>query len=510
MSIMKARIVIIIILIMTFTCFASLDLLENLIRFHINSGNLDKALENIEKGLRMEPENEKFIDLKNKVLDMMEKQSSKDDKKDKNVSGEKDREDDKNILEQVDVDEILPEKKLKPFKFFSELEKSKIKSLNDEGIKLKSLDKNTEAKAKFEEVLKYDELDTTANFYLGTILYNEHKYDDALERFKKVITYDPENSQALYWLARTYGKKKEYDVAASLYKKVIDINPKSVMAYAQLASIYQARKNIRQAEKYYRDALKVDSRLITVYMSLAELYLNYRLYSKAMEVYKEMVKIYPKNPYSYTGLAYVYFELEEFDNTWKMYALGEKLSPDNPEVLALKAVGFFYQKDFAKAEEAAEKAIQRASNNQKIYRMITKTLYINNEKQTMMKYARKGLIYFPSDPYLNYYMGIANFDLNELEKAMTHLQRTLVYWDTDREVIHKLAQIYSKLKYYTASLELYKRLIDEFSEDKNVENWKREAQSVYSQYKDYKEVEVPVPDQQNFEQEYEYQPPAGF
>ncbi len=499
-------IVIMLIVISSINVMANLDLLENLINFHISSGDYEKAMENIDKGLNMEPDNKKFLDLKNKVLDLMKKDT--DSSKDKIKEDDKQTEKEENIKE-FDPGKVLPEKKLKPFKFFSEIEKTKIKTLNDEGVKLKSLDKNTEAKAKFLEVLKYDDLDSTANFYLGTILYNEGDYDGSLEKFKKVMTYDPENSQAIYWMARVYAKKQKYDIAASLYKKVIEINPKSVMAYAQLASLYQARKNISKAEEYYKDALKVDSKLITVYMSLANLYLNYKMYSKAIEIYQEMVRIYPKNPYSYTGLAYVYFELGEFDNTWKMYAMAENLSQDNPEVLALKAVGFFYQKDFGKAEEAAEKAIQRGSTNKKIYRMITKTLYINNEKKSMMQYATKGLRYFPSDPYLNYYMGLANFDLNEFEKAMGYFQRTLVYWESDSDVIHKLAKIYSSLKYYTASLELYKRLLKDFSKDKNIENWKKEAQTVYNDYKNYKEVEVPVP-QQNFEQGYDYQPPAGF
>ena len=484
----------------------NIDLLINLINFYSSNGQYEKALEQVEKGLKMEPENKEIQNLKQDLLKKIQEKSKKDKvEKDKNKE---------NIVVKDkihNIEDIIPQKKLRPFKYFSDVEKKKIEEFLEQAIDLKSRGRNSDAKKKFEEVLKYDDLNDQANFYMGVISVDEGRLEDATEFFNNVLTYDQSNDQVLYWLGLVYMRKNDRAKAKAYFLETVKRQPKSVLGYVQLASIYESENNIAYAERYYKKAIEADKRLINIYKSLADLYVSRSFYKKSVEVYREMINVFPKNSYGYSGLSIMLLLTGDYENGGIYFQNAYKIDEKNPEVLALSAMYSFYAGKNAEAEEKLGESIEKEGDNLKIYRLIVNVLKNSANSEGVKKYCEIGLKFFPLDPVLNYELGKYYSDRNENEKALPYLEKSSQVDTENSYVLHILAQTYNKAGYYLDSLNKYKMLINKFKKSKDRQKWMEEARSVLDVYNKEREIQIETPTS-NFEDNavYDFNIPQGF
>ncbi|MGM0607508.1 MAG: tetratricopeptide repeat protein [Candidatus Muiribacteriota bacterium] len=484
----------------------NIDLLMNLIEFHVNAGNYQSALEQIERGLEAEPEHERLNELKVDVMKSLKKQ--KEEQKKEGVN----KEEEVSIETEVDINEILPEKQLRPFQFVSENERQKIKELNEQGIRSKSLGNNSEALEKFEEVLKYDDLDETANFHIGTIHYSRRNYDEAVEKFKNVLKYNTDNFQAMYWLGLTYMRKGELKKAKSLLNKVAEAESQSVLAYVQLASIYNSEGNIKKAAYYYRQAVEATPNRLNIYQNLADMYFHNRYYAEAIEVYRDIISNFPQSPVGYAGMAFVHFMRADMENAFSIFHTAENISRDHPEVMAVRGAMLFYQRNIGEAQELFDKALEEDRRNLKIYQLIANLLHRDDNRTIFRKYINMGLDNFPNDPVLNIYKARHELDRNNHAEAMEHFETASFYFEEDAEVLHGLAKTYEAEGYYIDSLKNYQKLVEKFPEHPQNKTWISEARAVNEKYRDMRQANVPTRDSEDKSStsSYEYVIPDGF
>ncbi|MFW5781995.1 MAG: tetratricopeptide repeat protein [Candidatus Muiribacteriaceae bacterium] len=502
---MRKTLIFILLFISMFTIHSeNVDLLINLIDFYISNNNYEKALESIEKGLAIQPENNELKDLKRKALDMKEK-----DKKDTVPAF--DQESGKDELKDIDVEKIIPEKKLLPFTYLSTQEKVKINRILNEAIDLKSRGRNEEAKERFSEVLKFDDLNEQANFYMGQIWYNQNQFEKAKKSFENVLMYHPDNIQAIYWLGLTYMRMQKASHAKSLFMQVIEKEPDNILSYMQIANIYKAEKDLAKAEKFYREALQVDGKLTNIYTNLADLYFDAEVYEKAMNVYREMIKVFPDNPAPYAGIGYIYIIKNEYQNALPMIKNLEGIDPDHHDTLALLSIRDFYSQEHTRAEEHLVKSIDKKPDNRKMYVAVIKVLDIFDEKEYTKKYCEYALRYFPKDVFFNISMGKYHLDRNDYKSAMQYYEEAYKKAPEDKDVLYSLAKIYDKQGFIIDSMTRYRKLISKYPKDPMADVWKNEFRSVYEKYKKEKESNIESPGGSGSgEDSMDYTIPQGF
>ncbi len=484
-------------------CNTNIDLLINLVQFYINNGDYDSALSQIEKGLEINSEHKELNELKVDVMKKIQekKQSSAVDKPVTPVREEK----------ITDVNKLLPEKKLKPFKFLTEIEKEKIDELVNEGVRLRSLGRNSEAVEKFNEALKYDDLNEDANLNLGILLYNMRKIEEAKKKFETVLMYNSENYSAMYWLGLVNLRMRNIGQAKALLTEVTKKDGRNILSFLQLASIYEAERNVGLAERYYREALKADSRLINIYQSLANMYFKNVMYAKAVEVYREIISRYPQDPSGYMGIAFIHLLEGNFESAVHMHSSAKNISSEHSEVKAFEALLSYFSGNQRTAAELLDKVLEQEPDNLKIYRVAVDILGKGTDNSSFEKYSKKALEKFPMDGVINLLVGRNLFNKRNYESAMEYFERVIAVFPDNLEALYGLAKSYGEGNYFSDSLKKYRTLIEKFPQDPKVETWNAEARQIYEKYRTSREIEVVRPESSTGENStFDYSIPYGF
>ncbi len=99
---------------------------------------------------------------------------------------------------------------------------------------LESWDKVLE---QYEEVLKIDAQNYTANYWAGVIYYNRKKYDASIKLFEKLVNLYPFDYDANHMLAWSYLNSGRNNDAKVLFNKALLVKPADTSALAGLGKI---------------------------------------------------------------------------------------------------------------------------------------------------------------------------------------------------------------------------------------------------------------------------------
>lgn len=89
----------------------------------------------------------------------------------------------------------------------------------------------------YEEILKIDPQNYTANYWAGNIYYNRKKYDAASKHFEKLVNLYPFDYDANHMLAWTYLNQGKNNDAKILFNVALLIKPADASCLAGLAKI---------------------------------------------------------------------------------------------------------------------------------------------------------------------------------------------------------------------------------------------------------------------------------
>lgn len=99
---------------------------------------------------------------------------------------------------------------------------------------LESWDKVLE---QYDEILKIDAQNYTANYWAGVIYYNRKKYDASIKLFEKLVNLYPFDYDANHMLAWSYLNSGRNNDAKVLFNKALLVKPADASALAGLAKI---------------------------------------------------------------------------------------------------------------------------------------------------------------------------------------------------------------------------------------------------------------------------------
>jgi tetratricopeptide (TPR) repeat protein len=89
----------------------------------------------------------------------------------------------------------------------------------------------------YEEILKIDAQNYTANYWAGNIYYNRKKYDAAIKLFEKIVNLYPFDYDANHMLAWSYLNSGRNNDAKILFNKALLIKPADTSSLTGLGKI---------------------------------------------------------------------------------------------------------------------------------------------------------------------------------------------------------------------------------------------------------------------------------
>ena len=171
-------------------------------------------------------------------------------------------------------------------------------------------DKNSEARASFEQALKltasYPETAPNAWNNLGLLATREGRTSDAIAHFQEALRVSPDYWIALENLGNAYRQQRRFDDAREALERAVGARPKDPDANYSLAMVYAQTDDSERAYQYLQKALILRPAYPEALNNLGILYLRTRRRDDAVAKFEECIRVAPGFDQSYLNLARVY------------------------------------------------------------------------------------------------------------------------------------------------------------------------------------------------------------
>lgn len=280
------------------------------------------------------------------------------------------------VLEKYEEANELIQKLIKQFP------EKKIDLLNEEASIHFEQNKLKKAEEIYLKILKLDNNNDVANYYLGEINLEQENYSIAKDYYTNVITNSSKDFTDLSFSGRaiTYKENGLIDSAIRDLRIAIQLNNKNEQYYYDLAYLYYMDKDdailaiktldeglknnnlatdllwlrgdiyntkLNDSAKAISDLIEIisiDSNYVDAYYWLGDVYLEQKEYKKAENYFKKGIHIdsldIDSRSYGYWGLSEVYAEQGEYNKVLETLNIWAKSNPNDPDVFNVR--GEFY------------------------------------------------------------------------------------------------------------------------------------------------------------------------
>jgi tetratricopeptide (TPR) repeat protein len=134
--------------------------------------------------------------------------------------------------------------------------------------------KYDEAIADYQTALRYQPAFPEAHFFMGAALDEQGKLDAAIAEYQQALWFKPTQEQTHIFMGIALAKQQKYDEAIAHYNAALKLNPDSAVAQNNLARIFHTQGKFDDAIVHYQAALEIDPKLSLAHNNLGVLLLQ--------------------------------------------------------------------------------------------------------------------------------------------------------------------------------------------------------------------------------------------
>lgn len=195
------------------------------------------------------------------------------------------------------------------------------------------IDENMVKKAieEYQQITAADPKDIDSWLMLGRLNKVLQNSTEAMAAYKKVLEIDADNEEAMTGLATVYADLGDNKAAAELLQKIADKNP-NPRSLTSLAGVYEQLKDYSLAAEMLRRALDQNPGNSDLKHALAEDLLMSEQLDDALKLYKELSMEDPKDEHSLLRISQVYRQKKNFAAAQEAADKATQLDPNNLEI----------------------------------------------------------------------------------------------------------------------------------------------------------------------------------
>ena len=239
----------------------------------------------------------------------------------------------------------------------------------------------------FESCLKINRMNAQAIYNKGLCLIQINKFEEAIFDFSLIIKENPEDLESYYNKGICLLKINKIDEALAQFNKILQINKNYLFANLQKGICYSKLHKFDKALNelnYYEKNSKNENKNYELNYHKGLCYMNNKQYNFALEEFNNALRLDPNNAEALTNRALVYSELGKTKEATADRDAALKLNPNLIGEWIKQGDEFFSAKDYSKAIECYEKAIQLDPNNSDAYKKLGKS-YREKSKESFAK-----------------------------------------------------------------------------------------------------------------------------
>lgn len=337
---------------------------------------------------------------------------------------------------------------------------------------------------------------------LAELYIEQYKYDDAIKIYSTLVKQYPENIDYYYdWAnANLYAGKladaiKIYDIIEDKTGVTDEVSIQKQKIYLQLDKIEKAAEEIEKLIRHYPD----NTKYIAI---LAELYMSNNMYDEALKAYNRILEVDPDDPFIHISLSDYYRKVNDKEKAFEELKLGfanpkldidtkvqillsyytvseiyselteeaftlseilVKTHPKEPKAYSIYSDFLVRDKKYEEARGALRSVIKYDSSKYIIWDQLLRMDVELDDFVSMEKTSQKVMELFPEQPLPYLFSGIANFQLQNYEKAVKSLKTGLNFVVENDELLENfytyLGDAYHQVDKHKESDDAYEKAL---------------------------------------------------
>lgn len=195
----------------------------------------------------------------------------------------------------------------------------------DEGMVKKAIEQ-------YQKITEGDPKDVESWLMLGRLNKIAQNSTEALKAYQKALEIDPDNEDATTGLAMVYTDLGDNKAAADLLRKITEKNP-SARSLTTLAGVYEQLKDYALAAETLRKALEQQPGNADLKHALAQDLLLADQLDDALKLYQDLVAEDPKDEQSLLRMSQIYRQKKDFAKAQDAADKAKQIDPTNLELL---------------------------------------------------------------------------------------------------------------------------------------------------------------------------------
>lgn len=267
-----------------------------------------------------------------------------------------------------------------------------------------------------------------AHYYIGRVRLEQGDAagkKHAEESFKKALQLKPSFADAALALGGMYSKAKQEDRAVDLYRQFQKENVPSAKIAEVLAQIYVEKDRYDLALDQLEILEGNSEEPLNIKMKIALILIEQKRYDKAVAKLQEVLREVPESDKIRFYLAAVY---EETRQPEKAIAEFKKVPSSSPYYGESVVHATYLLKSAGKAVEAEElisKGLAERDDQPQIYAMYASLLDEKQDYKGAMKILNQGLVKFPDNAQLRFYVGTIYDRLGNRTEVVAQMKKVI-------------------------------------------------------------------------------------
>lgn len=245
----------------------------------------------------------------------------------------------------------------------------------------------------------------------------EGNFDAGMEAINKIGSAVETSDRLLNIKGRIYAAQQKWTDAESTFRKAIEVNNENFNNYQILLAIFQSREEIDKAKTLLDQMVVKFPNDPKVHLLLANLFRSQNAMEQAEAELLKVIVVAPETVQYRLILADFYNEISSRDKAESALKQAITAIPNDPDIEATLATLYFEQSQFLESHDLMEKIIA-AKPDHKGAKLLQVRFMLKDRKnresiQALGKFNRD----FPKWPDPFFYLGLAHFNLGEIELA---------------------------------------------------------------------------------------------
>lgn len=142
-----------------------------------------------------------------------------------------------------------------------------------------------------------------ANMYLGMLLFDTDRREEAKKYFKQALKLNPDFEEAHYYMGLYYMEKGKRKLAERSFRRAVSLDPKYIEAISNLGYLAAKAGRFKEARNLFAKAVRLNDKNIANVLYLALTLRDLRRLKEAESTFKKAISIDPKvgMPYACYG-----------------------------------------------------------------------------------------------------------------------------------------------------------------------------------------------------------------